>query len=256
MRTIALAGAKGGVGKTSVAIHLAEGLRRQGRRVLLIDLDPTGHLSTWLLGLDRSPGKGTAEALLDDAIGPAYYRDVEGRPGLSLMPATPALQGADLTLAQTNGGQAILRGLLGEVARSFDFAVLDCPPSLGIYTFSALCAASAVLAPVPCTPLALVGLRLLEENVALARKRLGASAAIIGFLPFAADPRESLTAETRTMLEDAAKALVYRSEVRVSAAAKALPLHRATAWDDGRDPRGREDYQAVLRETMSRWEKR
>lgn len=254
MRTIALAGAKGGVGKTSVAVHLAVGLAAKGKRVLAVDLDGTGHLTTWLLGLGvrGGPSKGTGDALLDDAIGPDYWREVPGRDRLTLLPATAALQGADLALANTNGGQAILRGLLDQVAEGFDFCIIDCPPSLGLYTFSALCAAQAVVAPVLCAPLALSGLRQLEENIALARKRLGASASLIGFLPFATDPREAITATVREMLEDANKSKVYRSEVRVSAAAKSLPAHRMTAWDAGQDPRGLEDYQAVMAETLDR----
>ena len=112
MRTLATASGKGGSGKTTLAIHLAEGLRRQGRRVLLVDLDPTGHATAWLLGLAGVDGKGAADALREDRIEDAHLREVEGRPGFHVLPATPALHAAGKWLAgdPPPGRTKILRG--------------------------------------------------------------------------------------------------------------------------------------------------
>ena len=173
------------------------------------------------------------------------------------MPSTPALQGADLALAVKPGGQAILRELLKDVARDYDLALLDCPPALGFYTTSALCSAQWVLAPVPCEPLAIAGLAQLTDAMARARKYLGADVRLLAHVLFATDARESLTAETRAMLEREAPGRTLTAEVRTSAASKVLPLRRAVAWDVGAaDPRGREDYDAILKETAARLEGR
>lgn len=253
MRTLALATGKGGTGKTSLAVHLAAGLAREGKRTLLVDLDPTGHATGWLLGLaGAAAGKGTAEVLRDERITEEHVRQVEGRPGLELVPSTRALTNLDLALGAEVGGHAILREVLDGAAGRWDFAILDCPPSLGFFTLSGLCAAEAVLSPVPATPLALAGLRLLEDTAAVARKRLKVGAELLGAVLFAADAREAITAEVRALLEREAPGVLFRSEVRVSTAAKALPVSRGLAWDPGADARGAEDYPAVLRETLAR----
>jgi chromosome partitioning protein len=252
MKTVAVAMGKGGTGKTTVAVHLAAGLARQGKRVLLADLDPTAHATAWLLGLDAVGGKGMADALREDRLAPEHLREVAERPGLTLLPATRALAGAEHALASEEGGQAILRGLLQQHSDRWDYAFLDCPPNLGFYSISALCAADGILAPLPCAFLSLAGLRLLEESVARVQKRLGARAQLLGYLLFGADAREAITEQTREVLERDAGELLYRTEVRVSTAAKALPARRLTAWDEGADQRGAEDYAGVLKETLER----
>lgn len=253
MRVLALASGKGGSGKTTLAVHLAEGLRRQGRKVLLADLDPTGHATAWLLGLTGVEGRGTADALRDDRIEDAHLREVEGRPGLHVMPSTPALHSIGKLLAGEPRPDEILRGLLRDVGERWDVAILDCPPDLGSLTLNALCAAEGVVAPVLPGVLALGGLRALESTVATLERRGGGQVArVLGYVLFAADPRENLTDEARELLKREAPSKLFRSEVRVSTAAKVLPLRRETAWDDGADARGAEDYPAVLREVLTR----
>jgi len=260
MKVLVLASGKGGSGKSTTAVHLAVGLARQGRRVLLADLDPQGHATAWLLGLDDVPKAGTAEALLANKLGPEHLRRIEepnlrGEKGgmLELLPSTRALHTADLSLAPEPGGHVILREILEEYrGEGWDFAILDCPAALGFYSLSALCAAHGVVAPVPPTFLALSGLRQLEERISLASKRLGANARLLGYLLFAVDPRKTITGESRDLLRREAKDRLYRAEVRVSTAAESLPAHRCTAWDQGADSRGAEDYPAVLAETLER----
>jgi chromosome partitioning protein len=89
MRTIAITSGKGGAGKTSLVTHLAAEFALQGRHVLVVDLDPTGHLTTWLLGAGSPPTKGTAEALLGETIAPGHLMPVPGRERLTLLPSTP-----------------------------------------------------------------------------------------------------------------------------------------------------------------------
>ncbi len=248
MRTVAVAGGKGGSGKTSVAVHLAVGLMRRRRQVLLVDLDPTRHASTWLLG-PLPEAKGVADVLLEERVRAEHRHKVEG---LEVLPATRALQNLDLKLANEPGGQFILQRALEDL-EGIEVALLDCPPALNFFTTSAIYAADSILVPLTCSPLCLAGLELLEEHVALMSRRAKRPAPAVDLLLFAADPREAITAETRALLESKAGKRLMRSEVRVSTAAKMLPTRRKTAWDPGEDPRGAEDYPAVLDETLARW---
>lgn len=251
MITLAMATGKGGSGKTSLALHVAEGLRRQGRRVLLADLDPTAHLTAWLLGMTGVDGQGAADALREDRIEDAHLRQVEGREGLHLLPATPALHAVGKWISTEPRPDEILRGLLAATGERWDFAVLDCPPDLGSLTLNALVAADGIVAPVIPSVLALGGLRAMEATVAKLGRR-GQVGRVLGFVLFAADERERLTDEARELLRREAPGRLFKAEVRTSAAAKLLPLRRETAWDEGADPRGAEDYPAVLREVLTR----
>lgn len=235
MKTLAIASRKGGVGKTTVAVNLAACFARAGRRVLLVDLDAQGNATRWLAG-DLS-AEGTAEAVRAGAAGPGHLRDDPQRAGLVLMPASRSLATLDLALAGEVGGEVALRAVLGKLGGRFDVAIVDCPPALGLATVNALCAADAVLSPTTAGFLPLVGLEQLDDAMARARDRLGARCSHLGYLLFAADEREAVTAETRGMLGRRLMA-----EVRVSTAAKALPAHGLTSVDDGSDPRGAEDY--------------
>lgn len=250
MLTLAVAGGKGGTGKTTVAVHLAVGLARRGRRVLLADLDPQGSASTWLLP-EIPPGPGAAEALRGHLPAEALV-PVPDRPGLSLLHGGPALSGADLALASEVAGETLLRRALGRVGDRVDVVVMDCPPSLGLTVLAALCAADGVVVPVLPSFLALAGLARLEETVERVVERLQAKARLLGVVLFAADPREAITAESRELLRHELGPRLYRAEVRISTAAKALPAHHRTAWEDGADPRGAEDYAALVAETLSR----
>lgn len=252
MVVLALANAKGGVGKSTVAVHLATGLAREGKRALLVDLDPQGNASSWLLGKLPVGSKGAAEALLKDGALGEELHPVTTCKGLTVLPSTPALAGADLALAQEIGGELALKRALAKVSDQFDIAILDCPPSLGLTVLNALCAADAVLTPVLAAYMSLSGLRRLEDTVTRICERLNVRTRVLGYVLFASDSRESITAETRELLRKEAGDKFFKAEVRTSTAAKSLPAHHKTAWDAGSDPRGAEDYKALLKEVKTK----
>jgi chromosome partitioning protein len=253
MRTLAIVNAKGGTGKTTLAVHLAAGLARRGQRTLLVDLDPQGNASAWLLG-ELAPGTlGAADAIPAGRLGAEHLHAVPGREGLSVLPSTPQLAGLDLALAQEVAGETLLRRALSGL-RGFDAVIIDCPPSLGLSVLSALVASDAAVAPVLPSFLALAGLARLEEACSRIRERLNARTHVLGFVLFGSDAREGVTAETRDVLEAEGAGRLFRAEVRVSTAAKSLPARRLTAWDAGADARGAADYAAVLDETLARLE--
>jgi chromosome partitioning protein len=250
--TIAVANAKGGAGKTTVAVHLAAGLARAGQRTLLVDLDSQANATGWLLPPLPSSAPGIADALVRGLELDKVLLEAPDRPGLWVAPATPALAGADLALAGEVGGETLLAKALAPMADRFDVVVLDCPPNLGLSVVSALYAARWLLAPVPPSFLALAGLRRLEDTLARIRERLNARTDVLGYVLFDVDAREAISAEARELLERQAAGRLLKAEVRTSAAAKALPAHRLTAWDAGADARGLEDYTALLAEVQQR----
>lgn len=253
MRTLAIVNAKGGTGKTTLAVHLAAGLALRGRRTLLVDLDPQGNASSWLLG-ELAPGtRGAADAVPTGHIGAEHLHAAPGREGLFVLPSTPQLAGLELALAQEVAGETLLRRALAGL-RGFDTVIIDCPPSLGLSVLSALVASDAAVAPVLPSFLALAGLARLEETCSRIRERLNVRTSVLGFVLFGADTREGITAETRDVLAAEGAGRLFRAEVRVSTAAKTLPARRLTAWDAGADPRGATDYAAVLDETFERLE--
>lgn len=251
MVTLAVVNAKGGTGKTSLAVHLAAGLALKGKRTVLVDLDPQGNASQWLLGPLPSDALGAAQAIAAGRIGAEHLRAVPGRERLAVVPSTAALAGLDLALAQEVAGETLLRRAL-ERLRDADAVILDCPPSLGLPVLSALVAADAALAPVLPGFLSLAGLARLEETCARVRERLNVRTRVLGYVMFGADSREGITGETRDVLAAEAPGKLYRAEVRVSTAAKSLPARRALAWDAGADARGATDYAAILAETLHR----
>jgi chromosome partitioning protein len=252
MKTIAVGNIKGGVGKTSIAVHLANGLAKE-HRVLLIDTDPAGSATAWMLGLARiEEGMGTAEVLRRGKLELKHVSKVGEK--LDLLAATTALEGVEHALAAEIGGQLVLkRALQRFTGEQWDYVIIDCGPTLGLTVLNGLCAAEWVIAPVLSAFLSLVGLRRLEETLELIRDRLGQKSKVLGYVLFAADPREAITQEARNILRKEAPGKLFKAEVRVSAAAKGLPDKRQTAWDGG-DERGAEDYAALMKETLRRLE--
>jgi chromosome partitioning protein len=250
MQTIAVANMKGGVGKTSLAIHLAVGLAKQKAKTLLIDLDPQANATAWLMGLDENTGLSTAAALREGRINGPMWSSADRGP-LDLLASTPDLAGIDHVLAAEVAGETILRRALERRKNEWDYVIVDCPPNLGLSVLNALCAADHVVAPVLGAFLSLTGLRRLEDTCEHLRDRLNAKTRVLGYVLFGADTRESITDETREILHKEAKGKLFRSEVRISTAAKSMPARRQTAWDGG-DPRGLEDYRRLIKELEQR----
>jgi chromosome partitioning protein len=191
-RTYALVNQKGGVGKTTTAISLSAYLAALGQRVLLVDLDPQAN-ATSSLGIDKHKiSGGVYEALLtESAAGDHVLHSPQLK--MALLPASPALAGAEVELVSMRARENRLHTALSATDSLYDYVLIDCPPSLGLLTLNGLVAArSGVIIPVQCEYLALEGLGQLTHTLSRVRSALNPNLVIRGLVMTMYDGRAGL----------------------------------------------------------------
>lgn len=193
---IAVANQKGGVGKTATTVNLGASLALSGCRVLVVDLDSQGSATSGL-GQPRTAGASSYEVLLG-LISPREAIRETSVPGLSLLPATRDLAGAEVELISSEDRHAKLAAQLSPLAAEYDFILIDCPPALGMLTLNALCAADAVVVPLQCEFYALEGLGALVETLERIRAAFRPGLRILGVLLTMYDARTSLSRQVAT----------------------------------------------------------
>ena len=249
MKTLAVTNQKGGSGKTTTTVNLAAALGEVGRHVLVVDLDPQASASAWL-GL-KDGGRGLLEVFADNGNLAALVRET-GTAGVDLVPASTWLAGVEKALASEVGAELILREAMAELSEPWDFILLDCPPSLGLLTVSALCAAREVLVPVEVSSMALAGLAGMMQTVNRVRDRLNPDLAVSEILVCRTDARTNLSREVVERLRERFGELVMNTVIRET-------VRLREAWSFAQpvttyDPRGRgaEDYRAAAAELLER----
>jgi chromosome partitioning protein len=226
-RIITIANQKGGVGKTTTAINLGTALAAVGEAVLICDLDPQGNASTGL-GIERAPGQRSSYHVLMGEAPLAEALVASGIPGLSCVPSTMDLLGAELELSGIERKtfrlqDAIMREIQRkESGQDFTYILVDCPPSLNLLTINALTAADAVLVPLQCEFFALEGLSQLLKTVDRVRANLNPRLVIQGVVLTMFDKRNSLSEQVaqdvRSVLGEKVYQTVIPRNVRVSEA--------------------------------------
>ncbi len=202
----AIANQKGGVGKTTTAVNVAACIAEAGYRTLVVDVDPQGNATTGLGGERSAPG-------LYDVLGGEVPASEAVRPtdvaNLFLLVSTPDLAGATMELPRLAGSEGRLREALAPVRETFDYVLLDCPPSLGPLTVNALVAADRVIVPVQAEYFALEGLAGLLDTLGLVQRELNPRLTVAGMLLTMHDPRTRLAQDVEQEVRRHFPSLVF-----------------------------------------------
>lgn len=262
MRTIALMNQKGGVGKTTTTVNVAAALARAGKRVCVIDLDPQAHAATHL-GVVENPNQPTVYDCLVHSKPLADVR-VMVEEGLAVVPSDINLAAAEVELAGVVGREMLLRDLLEADSESYDYVLMDCPPSLGVLTINALTAAHEVFVPLQPHFLALHGMSKLFSTVDLVARRLNPSLVISGVILCMYETGTRLSAEVMGDLEEYldktrqsekrvpwSDAVIFRTRIRRNIKVAEAASFGKSIFVYEPNSHGARDYGALAREVMA-----
>ena len=246
-KIIAVANQKGGVGKTTTAVNLSAAMGERGHKTLLVDIDPQGNASSGV-GIDRrSVPKSTYELLIGEAGAKEALVQTQF-PNLTILPSSLNLAGAELELVDFDHREARLKTALAPLREEYEYLFIDCPPSLGMITTNALCAADTLLVPIQCEYYALEGLSQLMNSVRRVKRQYNERLEIEGVLLTMYDGRLNLTQQVVEEVKKYFPRKVFRSVIPRSVRLSEAPSYGVPIMYFDKSNRGTEAYRSLAEE--------
>ncbi|MDD3141294.1 MAG: AAA family ATPase [Lachnospiraceae bacterium] len=252
-RIIAIANQKGGVGKTTTAINLSACLGSLNKKVLAIDMDPQGNMTSGL-GLNKDEVENTVYDLIlgEASAEECICKDVVDN--VDIIPTDINLSAAEVELIGTENKEFIIRDSIEKIRNNYDYVIIDCPPSLSMLTINAMTTADTVLVPIQCEYYALEGLSQLIRTIELVKERLNERLEMEGVVFTMYDARTNLSLQVVENVKDNLKQTVYKTiiprNIRLAEApSHGLPIHLY-------DPKstGAESYMLLAEEVINKGE--
>ena len=209
-RIIAIANQKGGVGKTTTAINLSASLASLGKKVLALDLDPQGNMTSGL-GVDKDQVENSVYDLIIGQTGIEECICKEQIENLDVLPSNINLSAAEIELIGVQNKEYIIRNEMGKVKERYDFVIIDCPPALSMLTINAMTTADSVLVPIQCEYYALEGLSQLIHTINLVQERLNPALVIEGVVFTMYDARTNLSLQVVENVKDNLDQTIYKT---------------------------------------------
>lgn len=250
-RIIAIANQKGGVGKTTTAINLSACLAEKGQKVLAIDMDPQGNMSSGL-GLD----KGSIDKTIYDMIlGEIDVEDVINKgtiENLDILPSNVDLSAVEIELIDEENKEFIVKNSIQKVRDNYDFVIIDCPPSLSLLTINAMTTADSVLVPIQCEYYALEGLSQVMRTINLVRRKMNPSLEMEGVVFTMYDARTNLSLEVVENVKNNLNERIYKTIIPRNVRLAEAPSHGMPINIYDSKSAGAENYRLLAAEVISR----
>jgi chromosome partitioning protein len=246
-KVIAIAQHKGGVGKTTTTVNVGAALAMKGYKVLLIDLDAQANL-TDSLGINNQ-GATIVNALTS---GEPFLEATHVYGNLYAIPSSLDLAGVEVLLLNSYARELILKNVIDQLRKEYDYILIDCPPSLGLLTVNALSAADEVIIPLQAQYLAVKGLKSLLDIIAMIKKQLNKKLIIGGVLITQYDSRKILNRDIGETIRADFKAEVFNTKIRDNVAIAEAPTAQQDIFKYAPTSNGAQDYNALADEIIKR----
>lgn len=252
-RIIAIANQKGGVGKTTTAINLSASLASLGKKVLALDMDPQGNMTSGL-SVDKNEVENSIYDLIIGNVGVENCVCKDVLENLDVLPSNIDLSAAEIELIGVENKEFIIKKEVDKIRDNYDFVIIDCPPALSMLTINAMTTADSVLVPIQCEYYALEGLSQLIHTIELVQERLNPSLKIEGVVFTMYDARTNLSLQVVESVKNNLNQKVYKSIIPRNVRLAEAPSYGMPITKYDKRSTGAESYRLLAEEVIHRGE--